>query len=159
MVYIICGFKFVCSKFQFQFQFQFQKCQFQFQFQFQKIQFQFNSNSIIFSNKQFQFQFQFQFRNWNWNCPSIPIPELNWPHVWTEYPIGLKLCRTTSGCPRIIFGKVGQSSFLCEIWHHHALYGQNCPINDSSTPWGRKYRYFCDPSSRFRDTADFNFKW
>ena len=25
--------------------------------------------------------------------------------------------------------------------------------------WGRKYRYFCDPSSRFRDTADFNFKW
>ena len=19
-------------------------------------------------------------------------------------------------------------------------------------PWGRKYRYFCDPSSRFRDT-------
>ena len=26
-------------------------------------------------------------------------------------------------------------------------------------PWGRKYRYFCDPSSRFRDTAVFNFKW
>ena len=25
-------------------------------------------------------------------------------------------------------------------------------------PWGRKYRYFCDPS-RFRDTAVFNFKW
>ena len=24
---------------------------------------------------------------------------------------------------------------------------------------GRKYRYFCDPSSRFRDTAVFNFKW
>ena len=23
---------------------------------------------------------QFQLRNWNW--PSIPIPELNWPHVW-----------------------------------------------------------------------------
>ena len=21
--------------------------------------------------------------------------------------------------------------------------------------WGRKYRYFCDPSSRFRDTAVF----
>ena len=26
-------------------------------------------------------------------------------------------------------------------------------------PWGLKYRYFCDPSSRFRDTAVFNFKW
>ena len=26
-------------------------------------------------------------------------------------------------------------------------------------PWGRKYHYFCDPSSRFRDTAVFNFKW
>ena len=24
---------------------------------------------------------------------------------------------------------------------------------------GRKYRYFCDPSSHFRDTAVFNFKW
>ena len=47
----------------------------------------FNSNSIpiqlFFSNK--QFQFQFQFRNWNWNCPSIPIPELNWPHVWSAH--------------------------------------------------------------------------
>ena len=21
------------------------------------------------------------------------------------------------------------------------------------SPWGRKYRYFCDPISRFRDTA------
>ena len=25
-------------------------------------------------------------------------------------------------------------------------------------PWGRKYRYVCDPTSRFRDTAVFNFK-
>ena len=25
--------------------------------------------------------------------------------------------------------------------------------------WGRKYRYFCDPRNRFRDTAVFNFKW
>ena len=25
-------------------------------------------------------------------------------------------------------------------------------------PWGRKYRYFCDPSSRVRDTAVFNFQ-
>ena len=25
--------------------------------------------------------------------------------------------------------------------------------------WGRKYRYFCNPSSRFRDTAVFKFKW
>ena len=33
----------------------------------------------------------------------------------TEYPIGLKLRRATSGCPRIIFGKVGQSYFFCEI--------------------------------------------
>ena len=29
--------------------------------------------------------------------------------IYTEYPVGLKLCRTTLGCPRIIFGKVGQS--------------------------------------------------
>ena len=36
----------------------------------------------------------------------------------------------------IIFGKVGQSYFFGEIWHHHALYGQNCPINDSLTPMG-----------------------
>ena len=27
----------------------------------------------------------------------------------TEYPVGLELCRTTLGCPTIIFGKVGQS--------------------------------------------------
>ena len=26
-------------------------------------------------------------------------------------------------------------------------------------PWGPKYRYFCDPSSRFRDIAVFNLKW
>ena len=26
----------------------------------------------------------------------------------TEYPVALKLCRTTLGCPRIIFGKVGK---------------------------------------------------
>ena len=25
--------------------------------------------------------------------------------------------------------------------------------------WGRKYRYFGDPSGRFRDTDVFNFKW
>ena len=25
-------------------------------------------------------------------------------------------------------------------------------------PWGRKYRYFCDTRSRFRDTAVFNFQ-
>ena len=36
-------------------------------------------------------------------------------HYLTEYPIGLKLCSATPGCPRIFFGKVGQSSFLCEI--------------------------------------------
>ena len=29
----------------------------------------------------------------------------------------------------------------------------------AQTPWGRKYGYFCDPISRFRDTAVFNFKW
>ena len=33
--------------------------------------------------------------------------------VRTDYnvirPVGLTLCRTTLGCPRIIFGKVGQS--------------------------------------------------
>ena len=92
MVYIICGFKFFCSKFQFQFQ----KFQFQFQFQFQKIQFQFNSNSIIFSNK--QFQFQFQFRNWNWNCPSIPIPELNWPHVWKQPRLRSRLALKQNDC-------------------------------------------------------------
>ena len=34
---------------------------------------------------------------------SVPI------NCLTEYPVGLKLCRTTLGCPRIIFGKVGQS--------------------------------------------------
>ena len=39
-----------------------------------KLQFQFINFNSIFLNKQFQFQ--------NWNCPSIPIPELNWPHVW-----------------------------------------------------------------------------
>ena len=33
----------------------------------------------------------------------------------TKYPIGLKLCRTTPGCPSIIFGKVGQSSFLVKF--------------------------------------------
>ena len=77
MVYIICGFKFFCSKFQFQFQFQkfqFQKFQFQFQFQFKKIQFQFNSNSIIFQTSNSNsnsnsgigigIAHQFQFRNW-----------------------------------------------------------------------------------------------
>ena len=35
-------------------------------------------------------------------------------HYLTDDPVGLKLCRTTSGDPRIIFGKVGQSSFLCD---------------------------------------------
>ena len=26
-------------------------------------------------------------------------------------------------------------------------------------PWGRKYRYFGDPSSRFRDRADLIYSW
>ena len=33
----------------------------------------------------------------------------------TEYPIGLKLCRTTPVCPRIIFGKIGQSLFFVKF--------------------------------------------
>ena len=37
-------------------------------------------------------------------------------HIYlTEYPDGLKHCRTTSVCPRIIFGKVDKVHFFCEI--------------------------------------------
>ena len=55
-----------------------------------------NSNSIpiqiLAIPIQFQFrsdwekpiQFQFQFRNWNWNWQAIPIPDRNWPQLWTQ---------------------------------------------------------------------------
>ena len=79
----------------------------------------------------------------------------------TEYPIGLYLWRTTPAwVPKDHFWESRPKLFFVrDILHHHALFGQNCPINDSLTPWCRKYRYFSDPNSRFRDTAVFNFKW
>ena len=49
---------------------------------------------------------------------------------------------TVMGDQGSFFGKVGQSLFLCEIWHHHALYGHNCPINESLTPMGSKISLF-----------------
>ena len=62
----------------------------------------------------------------------------------TEYPVGLKLCRTTLLCPRIIFGKVDQSYFLVKFdpTMFYNYYCQNYPINDFLSPLGLKISLF-----------------
>ena len=59
----------------------------------------------------------------------------------------------------IIFGKVGQSSFLVKFDTTMPYMVKIAQLMIPQPPRGRKYRYFCDPSSRFRDTDVFNFKW
>ena len=59
----------------------------------------------------------------------------------TEYPVGLQLCRMTPGDPTICVKFETTMTIMVRFAQLMIIY--------------RKYHYFCDPSSRFRDTADF----
>ena len=59
----------------------------------------------------------------------------------------------------IIFGKVGQSSFFVKFDTTMPYMVKIAQLMIPQPLWSRKNRYFCDPSSRFRDTAVLNFTW
>ena len=49
----------------------------------------------------------------------------------------------------IIFGKVGQSSYFVKFDTTMPYMVKIAQLMIPQPPWDRKYRYFCDPSSRF----------